>query len=70
MEPIRDIDKHVICKADPYRGIIERATKKGTIRILLPLGGEVEFISDCTYTVIRRERMELFYVNSIHMMTG
>ena len=70
MEPIRDIDQHVICKVDAYRGLVESVTKKGTIRIILPLGGEIEFINERTYTVIRRERTELFYVNSIHLMTG
>jgi len=70
MEPIRDIDRHIVCKADSFRGTIERITKRETIRIHVPVGGEIEFINERTYTVIRRVRTDLFYVNSIHLMTS
>ena len=41
MEAIKDIDQHMLCTADPYRGIIEHANRKDKILIYLPIGGEV-----------------------------
>ena len=31
MEAIKDIDQHMLCTADPYRGIIEHTNRKNRI---------------------------------------
>ena len=41
MEPIKDIDQHMLCTADPYRGIIERTVRNDKMIVYLPVGGEI-----------------------------
>ncbi len=66
MDIIRDVDDHVICFADSDRGLIEHSIRKEMIRISLPVGGEVLFIKDGCYTVIRRNSSRGMYVFSDH----
>ncbi len=67
MEAIRDVDRHMLCAADPYRGIIEHSNRKERILIYLPVGGEITFIKENTYTVIRRNGNSRLSVNSVHI---
>ena len=69
MEPIKDIDQHMLCKADPYRGVIERTVRNDTMIIYLPIGGEVTFAKEKTYTIIRREGHSLLNVYRYHQET-
>lgn len=46
MEAIKDIDQHMLCTVDPYRGIIEHTYRKDRILIYLPIGGEVTFTKE------------------------
>ena len=55
MEPIRDINQHMLCSADPYRGVLEHTNRKEKIMIYLPVGGEVSFAKETSFTIIRRE---------------
>ena len=70
MEPIKDIDQHMLCTADPYRGIIEHTNRKNRILIYLPIGGEVTISREKTYTVIRREGHTLLRVYRYSQATG
>ncbi len=67
MEAIRDADQHMLCAADPYTGVLEHRNRRETIRICLPVGGEVVFFREKTCTVIRRQGQCSLYVNSIHV---
>ena len=69
MEAIKDIDQHMLCTADAYRGIIEHANRKDKILIYLPIGGEVTFAKEKTYTIIRREGHSLLNVYRYHQET-
>ena len=69
MEAIKDIDQHMLCTADTYRGIIEHANRKDKILIYLPIGGEVTFAKEKTYTIIRREGHSLLNVYRYHQET-
>ena len=62
MEAIKDIDQHMLCTADPYRGFIEHTYRKDRILIYLPVGGEVTFTKEKTSTVVRREGQSLLRV--------
>ena len=66
MEAIKDIDQHMLCTVDPYRGIIEHTYRKDRILIYLPIGGEVTFTKGKTYTVVRREGQALLRVYRYH----
>ena len=67
MEAIKDIDQHLLCMADPIRGILEHIHQKEKIVICLPVGGEAAFSKEKTYTIIRRETSTLFRVHSYHV---
>ena len=69
MDIIRDIDEHMLCTADPYRGVIEHTNRKDRILIYLPIGGEVTFAKEKTYTIIRREGHSLLNVYRYHQET-
>ena len=69
MEAIKDIDQHMLCTADPYRGIIDHTNRKDKILIYLPIGGEVTFAKEKTYTIIRREGHSLLNVYRYHQET-
>ena len=66
MEAIRDIDQHMLCNADPNRGIIEHASRKDRILIYLPVGGEVTFVREKSCTVVRREGHSVLRVYRYH----
>ena len=70
MEAIKDIDQHMLCTADPYRGIIEHTNRKNRILIYLPIGGEVTISREKTYTVIRREGHSMLRVYRYSQATG
>ena len=71
MENIRDIDGHKLCEADPLRGIlIWCAGKTERIEIYLPVGGEVSFSREKSYTYIRRETPSQFRVKRYRQDTG
>ena len=70
MEPIKDIDQHMLCTADPYRGIIERTFRNDKMIVYLPVGGEITISREKTYTVIRREGHSMLRVYRYSQATG
>lgn len=57
MEEIRDIDNHMLCEVDPYKGILIKRVKKDVeeMRISMPVGCIVNFVRKNSFTVLRRE---------------
>ena len=70
MDTIRDIDQHMLCTADPYRGIIERTIRNDKMIVYLPVGGEITISKEKTYTVIRREGHSMLRVYRYSQETG
>ena len=70
MEAIKDIDQHMLCTADPYRGIIERTIRNDKMIVYLPVGGEITISKEKTYTVIRREGHSMLRVYRYSQETG
>ena len=70
MKPIKDIDQHMLCTADPYRGVIERTIRNDKMIIYLPVGGEITISREKTYTVIRREGHSILRVYRYAEKTG
>ena len=66
MDIIRDIDEHMLCTADPYRGVIEHTNWKDRILIYLPVGGEVTFAKEKSFTIIRREGHSFLNIYRYH----
>ena len=66
MEAIKDIDQHMLCTADPYRGVIEHTNRKDRILIYLPVGGEVTFAKEKSFTIIRREGHSFLNIYRYH----
>lgn len=64
MEPVRDLDNHLICCVDTENGLIEHIHQKEMVRISLPVGGEVLFARDDSFTVVRRINLHNMYVTS------
>ena len=64
MEPIRDINHHLVCYADYSRGLIEYRHQKKMVRISLPVGGEALLIFDDCLTLVHRTSPEYFTVLS------
>ena len=67
MEPIKDIDQHMLCTADPYRGIIERTVRNDKMIVYLPVGGEITFTMERNCTIVRREGYSFLRVNRFHL---
>ena len=64
MEPVRDINHHLVCCVDSERGLIEHIHQKEMVRICLPVGGEVLIIRQDNYTLIRRIGPRSFFVDN------
>ena len=67
MEAIKDIDQHMLCTADPYRGVIERTIRNDKMIIYLPVGGEITFTMGRKCTIGRREGYSFLRVNRFHL---
>lgn len=66
MEPILDINHHLVCYADYSRGLIEHKHQKEMVRISVPVGGEVLFITSECFTLVHRTSPTYFTVISRH----
>ncbi|MCT4544868.1 MAG: hypothetical protein N4A63_15145 [Vallitalea sp.] len=64
LEPIKDLQNHIVCYADAKTGLLESKYKRQITRTHLPIGGNFTIIRDKTETVIKRISTIAFEVHS------
>lgn len=67
LEPIKDLQNHIVCYADAKTGLLEAKYKKQITKTHLPVGGYITIIRDMTETVIKRISATAIEVHSYHI---